>query len=56
MRDIGRALARLRQVDTFLDAKKDRFNERKIIDKICSSIYYMATIVTIIMRKALEYP
>ena len=43
-------------MDTFVDAKKDGFNERKIIDKRCSSIYYMATIVTIIMRKALEYP
>ena len=48
---------RLRKVDTsFLDAKKDRFNERKIIDKTCSSNYYMATIVTVITRKACEYP
>ena len=39
-------------MDTVLEAKKDRFNERKIIGKICSSIYYhMATIVTIVMRK-----
>ena len=36
---------------TRLDAKKDRFDERKIIDKICSSIYHMAKIVTIVMRK-----
>ena len=38
-------------MDTLLDAKMDRFNERKIIDKICSSIYHMVTIVTIVMRK-----